>query len=492
MSKLWTNEEVIFLKENYKEKTYEEIASLLGRTKSSIERKLSNLGLSKKDISDYTFWTDEKISFLKENKDIYSCKELGIKLGFTEKKILKKLSDLGLKKLRITDVPRKKKVKSHDIHCELCHSGLKNLKGLEIHIVKKHPEIDLKEYFLDNIGEEKLCFFCGETGKFLSLMNGFRNLCDNEICLKKSFSSHSIEGIMYRENCDLEEAEKIFKEQSEKMLVQRKITNDQLRSEDPLWDKKRSRNCPEFWINKGFSEEDSKEKAKEVMSEIHEKTFKKFKENPEKYVSKYPTKIEYYLERGYSEEVAKKKLIERQQTFSLKKCIQKHGESDGQRIWQERQEKWKKTLDSKSEDEKIEINRKKLFNNSGYSKVSQLLFWRIYDHFQDNNIKFEELNSEIIRYDKKRRKHYKYDYVDFTLKKCIEFNGDYWHCNPDKYNESFIHPIMKITAKEIWEKDNSKNNWLENRGYKILTIWESEWRKFPDDTLDKCLKFLSE
>ncbi len=43
---------------------------------------------------------------------------------------------------------------------------------------------------------------------------------------------------------------------------------------------------------------------------------------------------------------------------------------------------------------------------------------------------------------------------------------------------------------EIWEKDNSKNNWLENRGYKMLTIWESEWRKFPDDTLDKCLKFL--
>ena len=89
MSKLWTNEEVIFLKENYRDKTYEEIASLLGRTKSSIERKLSNLGLSKKDISDYTFWTDEKVSFLKENKDLYSCKELGIKLGFTEKKILK-------------------------------------------------------------------------------------------------------------------------------------------------------------------------------------------------------------------------------------------------------------------------------------------------------------------------------------------------------------------------------------------------------------------
>ena len=491
MSKLWTNEEVIFLKENYIDKTYEEIASLLGRTKSSIERKLSNLGLSKKDISDYTFWTDEKISFLKENKDIYSCKELGIKLGFTEKKILKKLSDLGLKKLRITDVPRKKKVKYHDIHCELCHSGLKNLKGLEIHIVKKHPEIDLKEYFLNHIGEEKSCFFCGESGKFLSLLNGFRNLCDNEVCLKKSFSSHSIEGIMYRENCDLEEAEKIFKEQSEKMLVQRKITNDQLRSEDPLWDKKRSRNCPEFWINKGFSEEDSKEKAKEVMSEIHEKTFKKFKENPEKYVSKYPTKIEYYLERGYSEEVAKKKLIERQQTFSLKKCIEKHGESEGQRIWLDRQVKWMNTMNDKSDAEKMDIlKRKASYCKKNYSAISQKLFWLIYDRLDSkSDIFFKELNSEFIISESKT---FIYDFVDKSNKKIIEFNGDYWHCNPNRFHENYYHKHLKMYAKERWYNDKIRVEFTESLGYKILTIWESEWRKFPDDTLDKCLKFLSE
>ena len=46
-------------------------------------------------------------------------------------------------------------------------------------------------------------------------------------------------------------------------------------------------------------------------------------------------------------------------------------------------------------DQKAKI--KKLFNNSGYSKVSQLLFWRIYDHFQDNNIKFEELNLQTAK-----------------------------------------------------------------------------------------------
>ena len=51
--------------------------------------------------------------------------------------------------------------------------------------------------------------------------------------------------------------------------------------------------------------------------------------------------------------------------------------------------------------------------------------------------------------------------------------------------------IIILFLYRLNSKDNSKNNWLENRGYKMLTIWESEWRKFPDDTLDKCLKFLS-
>jgi G:T-mismatch repair DNA endonuclease (very short patch repair protein) len=118
-------------------------------------------------------------------------------------------------------------------------------------------------------------------------------------------------------------------------------------------------------------------------------------------------------------------------------------------------------------------------------------FWRLYDNFQNNDIKFEELNSEIIRYDKLNKKHYKYDYVDFTLKKSIEFNGDYWHCNPIKYNEDFIHPIMNMRASEIWEKDAKKHKWLEERGYQLLIIWESEYRKYPQETFQKCLDFFN-
>jgi G:T-mismatch repair DNA endonuclease (very short patch repair protein) len=375
--------------------------------------------------------------------------------------------------------------------CPVTNRIFNSGKGLSIYLTKT-LKVEHDEYYDKYINHrDSNCFFCGNRGEFISVSKGYRNLCSSEQCLKKSFSSYSVEGIMYRYNCSRKEAEIIFEKERKKMSDNLIIAQQILRKKDPLWDKKRSRNCKEFWIKKGYSEEESILKSKEVMKEIHYKTFKKFKENPKKYASKQPTKIEYYLKMGYSDEDAKNLLSERQKTFSLDICIQKHGKEKGRKIWEDRQKKWLDNLNSKSEEEKIEINRKKLFNNSGYSKISQNLFWSIYEFYKKNNIKFEELNSEVIRYDKKNKKHYRYDYVDFTLKKCIEFNGDYWHCNPSKYNENYIHTIMNKSAKEIWDNDEKKIRWMNEHSYQVLTIWESEYRKNPEQTLEKCLNFLN-
>ena len=376
--------------------------------------------------------------------------------------------------------------------CPIKNRVFESPQGLSCYVTKT-LKMNHEEYYDKYVNHrDKSCFFCGGKGKFISISKGYRNLCQNQECVKKSFSSHSIEGFMYRNMCSREEAEIQFEIENQRQLDERVKTQTELRTLDPLWDKKRSRNCKEFWIEKGYSLDDAQKKSAEVMDEIHQKTSHKMKSNPEKYSTKYPTKIEYYTSRGLTEEDAKKEISKIQNRFSLEKCVEKYGKEDGEKVFNDRQNKWMNTLNSNTNEEKIEINRKKLFNNSGYSKISQKLFWRIFDHFQLNDIRFEELNSEIIRYDKINNKHYKYDFVDFTKKKCIEFNGDYWHCNPSKYNENFVHPIMKMTALEIWNKDSLKNFWIEKRGYKVLTIWESEYRKNPQQTLEKCIKFINE
>ena len=69
-----------------------------------------------------------------------------------------------------------------------------------------------------------------------------------------------------------------------------------------------------------------------------------------------------------------------------------------------------------------------------------------------------------------------YDSVIPQLKLVFEVNGDYWHCNPSKYTADYTHPHKKITAADIWEADNIKQQAMRNRGYEVCVVWESEWK----------------
>lgn len=60
---------------------------------------------------------------------------------------------------------------------------------------------------------------------------------------------------------------------------------------------------------------------------------------------------------------------------------------------------------------------------------------------------------------------------------CIEVDGDYWHCNPNKYHGDFVLKTrneLKVTAKDIWMKDQFINRKLTNMGYYVIRIWASE------------------
>ena len=57
----------------------------------------------------------------------------------------------------------------------------------------------------------------------------------------------------------------------------------------------------------------------------------------------------------------------------------------------------------------------------------------------------------------------------------IEFNGDYWHCNPSKYLPNYIHPHKKKTAKDIWEEDEIRIDNIKKYGYNLEVIWESDF-----------------
>lgn len=381
----------------------------------------------------------------------------------------------------------KKRYKDIDFpfYCPITNRKFDSSKGLSCYVTKT-IKIDHKDYYDQYVNHrDSSCFFCGNIGEFISISKGYRNLCNDKQCLKKSFKSHSVEGFMYRNVCSREDAQKLFELENIRQLKERVKTQNELRKNDPSWDKKRSRNCIEFWINKGLTKEEAELEVKNVMIDIHEKTSIKLKSNPEKYASKYPTKIEYYIQRGFSEKEAKQKISQIQNRFSRKICIEKYGVNDGVVVFQERQVKWQKSL---SENGNIK---------GGYSKISQILFMEILNKYDINEVKnvfFWTKNKEyLIKSDKSVLL---YDFTDISRKKIIEYNGDQYHANPNIYNENDTpHPYHKengYSAKDIWKRDNRKTNFAENEGFSVLVIWDSEYRKYPQQTLEKCIRFINE
>ena len=61
------------------------------------------------------------------------------------------------------------------------------------------------------------------------------------------------------------------------------------------------------------------------------------------------------------------------------------------------------------------------------------------------------------------------------LNLMIEYNGDYWHCNPKKYNKEYYHKIKNKTAEQIWEYDLNKVDLIKNYGYNLEIIWETDY-----------------
>lgn len=226
-----------------------------------------------------------------------------------------------------------------------------------------------------------------------------------------------------------------------------------------------------FWIKKGLSERNAIIKIAENQS--------KAAKNVDFEKRLLPSNIEYWLNRGFSEKDSKLKVSETQQTFSKEKCFQKYGEEKGLLRWKNRQDKWQKSLYKNG-------NIK-----GGYSKVSQELFYAISRYC--NNVKYAINNSELVI--RKDQKNYYYDFVDTDRNKIIEYNGDQYHANPLKYeSNSYPHPYRKEighTAKDIWEYDSLKKNLAIENGYEYLVIWDSEYKQNKELVIQKCIDFLT-
>jgi G:T-mismatch repair DNA endonuclease (very short patch repair protein) len=76
-----------------------------------------------------------------------------------------------------------------------------------------------------------------------------------------------------------------------------------------------------------------------------------------------------------------------------------------------------------------------------------------------------------------------YDFLFPELRIVLEVNGDYWHGNPLLYKSGdIINSVYgKIKVDVLWEKDRKKREFAENRGYRVIYLWESEMKGKTDE-----------
>ena len=152
-------------------------------------------------------------------------------------------------------------------------------------------------------------------------------------------------------------------------------------------------------------------------------------------------------------------------------------------------EKRKQIYDEKTQEEKRAIIKKRLATcekNQSYLKRAETIIEKYggfvaygnktagHSNWHDKLKQMLIENNIITESEQTVVNNYTSDEVDLEKKIIIELNGDFWHCNPKFYNGDYYHPFIKMTAKQIWDKDEKRiSDYIQN-GWRVIVIWESD------------------
>lgn len=135
------------------------------------------------------------------------------------------------------------------------------------------------------------------------------------------------------------------------------------------------------------------------------------------------------------------------------------------------------------------INNWKMSNR--YSKISIECFDAMIEHLpKDSSIFYNNNEWFLFNIFESSKKIFFYDFR--YRYKIIEFNGDFWHANPNFYKSDYIFKFADkiITSKEIWDIDRMKIANAELSGFETFIIWESDYKNNKEYVINKAIKFL--
>lgn len=95
----------------------------------------------------------------------------------------------------------------------------------------------------------------------------------------------------------------------------------------------------------------------------------------------------------------------------------------------------------------------------------------------------------------KTKGHYWAFDIFFEPNKLVEVNGDYWHGNPKIYKATDLWlkgSSREQTMQVRWDWDKEKTSAAQAAGFKVLTVWESDWKQDKTKELIRIQEFINE
>ena len=192
--------------------------------------------------------------------------------------------------------------------------------------------------------------------------------------------------------------------------------------------------------------------------------------------------FEYKKEKyGWDEDKFKEFNLSR--SVTIENMIKKHGELKGITLWNDYIERQKYTCSKEyfikeygdiTGLEKFENFSKQRTLNGGYSKISITLFDKLKSILSPKN--YTIFYGENEYFFNTNGHFYLVDFFIKDLNIAIEFNGDVWHANPLLFKED-DRPFpfdKKYTSKDIWERDSERLKFLKDKVKDVIIIWEKE------------------
>ena len=161
--------------------------------------------------------------------------------------------------------------------CQICNKECNEIIGLSIHLSKKHLLNDnqIKDYYDKYLKKEDegKCYFCGEDALFKNISIGYHKICGSKECLGKTRATGTHEFLMYKYNLSKEDAIKMMNDRALDRGIKIKDGLQKSYNDNNDFFKEKSHQSKEYWIKRGYSEEDTIIKVKEVFDMIHNKLF---------------------------------------------------------------------------------------------------------------------------------------------------------------------------------------------------------------------------